>query len=172
LPDSRPAADEAATFYRRYIDAVPDGDVRATLAAQIDATAALVDGADAGHAYAPGKWTVRQVVQHLADAERIFATRLLRIARGDATPQPGFDENAYADATAADTRPLADVADDLRAVRASTLALLGGLPADAWSRTGIVSGHPVSVRALAWIAAGHERHHAAILRERYGLTGA
>ncbi len=169
MPDTRPTADEAAPFYHRYIDAVPGGNVRATLAAQIAVTATLVDGADAEHAYAPGKWSVRQVVQHLADTERIFATRLLRIARGDATPQLGFDENAYAEATASDARPLSNVVGELRAVRASTLALLGGLPAEAWSRTGTASGHLVSVRALVWIAAGHERHHAAILRERYGL---
>lgn len=165
----RPALHEYAPFYARYVDAVPDGDVRQTLTAGIGATLALLDGADPAHAYAPGKWTVRQVVQHLADAERIFATRALRIARGDPTPQPGFEENAYADATAADARPLATVADELRAVRVATLALLGGLPADAWPRTGTASGHPVSVRALVWIVAGHERHHAAILRERYGL---
>lgn len=164
----RPGPDEYAPFYTRYVDAVPDGDLLDLLKTQIDATAALVDSADPAYAYGPGKWTVRQVVLHLADAERIFATRALRIARGDQTPQPGFDENAYADAAAGDARPLASVVDEFRAVRAASLALFGSLSDDAWASTGTASGHGVSVRALAWILAGHERHHATILRERYG----
>ena len=168
--DRRPDASEFAPFYAPYVARVEDAGPRASLAGGLDALAAVLEGADADHAYAPGKWTVRQVVQHVADAERIFATRALRIARGDATPLPGFDENAFADATAGDTRPLADVLGELRAVRASTLALVDGLPADAWACVGTASRHAVSVRALVWITAGHALHHAAVLRERYGLA--
>jgi len=168
--DRRPDASEHAAYYARYVALVPDAGARARLAQDLDALAAMLDGADADHAYAPGKWSVRQVVQHVADAERIFATRALCIARGDQTPLPGFDENAYADATAGDVRPLADVLGELRAVRAATLALVDGLPDEAWDRVGTASGHPVSVRALVWIMAGHAIHHAAILRERYGLA--
>lgn len=168
--DRRPDASEHAPFYAPYVARVPDAGARASLAEGFDALAAMLDGADADHAYAPGKWSVRQVVQHLADAERIFATRALRIARGDATPLPGFDENAYADATAGDARPLADVLAEWRSVRAATLALVDGLPAEAWDRVGTASGHTVSVRALVWITAGHALHHAAVLRERYGLA--
>lgn len=168
--DTRPPVSDYAPSYERYVALVPEGlHVRDMLAEQVRETQLLVSGADPDAAYAPGKWTVRQVVQHLSDAERVFATRALRIARGDPTPQPGFDENAYADATAADRRPLAAVVDELAAVRAATVALVDGLPPEAWARTGTASGHAVSVHALVWIVAGHERHHAAILRERYGL---
>ncbi len=167
MPDCRPDASEHAAVYAAYVARVPDVGARASLATGLDAFATALDGAD--HAYAPGKWTVRQVVQHVADAERIFATRALRIARGDATPLPGFDENTYADATAGDTRPLSSVLAELRAVRAATLALVDGLPDEAWSRVGTASGHAVSVRALVWITAGHALHHEAVLRERYGV---
>lgn len=144
--------------------------LRRVLDAHADTLAALTTGADPDAAYAAGKWTVRQVLQHVVDAERIFTARALRIARGDATPLPGFDENAYADATAGDRRPLDAVVAEMKAVRAATLALLDALPAEAWGRTGTASGQPVSVRALLWITAGHALHHEAVLRERYGLT--
>lgn len=169
MPDRRPTPDTLAPFHAPYLARVPDGDIRATLAADFDAHTALLAGADPDHAYAPGKWTVRQVVQHLADAERIFATRALRIARGDETPLPGFDHDAFAETTAPDRRPLASVVDEWRAVRAATLALFDGLPTPAWERVGKANGHPVSVRALAWITAGHARHHADLLAERYDL---
>ena len=176
MPDiPRPAPDECASYYHRYIAQVPDGDLTAFLTAQLDETAALLDGLPAeraGFRYAPGKWSVREVVGHVADAERVFAYRALRIARGDATPLPAFDENAYVDEAGFDDRPLADLLDEFRRVRLATLALLDGLPDDVFGRWGTASDHPVTVRALAYITAGHAQHHLALFRERYGLGAA
>lgn len=157
-------------FYARYVARVPDGNVAATLATQVDDTVALLaDLSDdqALHRYAPGKWSIKDVVAHVADAERVFSYRILRFARADDTPLPGFDETAWASAASADRRPLSDLLAELQAVRASTVALLRGLTADALERTGTANGVPISVRAMAWIVAGHELHHRHILRERY-----
>jgi hypothetical protein len=111
-------------------------------------------------------------VLHLSDAERIMAYRALRVARGDQTPLPGFDETLYAPQSGADGQPLAALVTELSHVRQATLDLFRHLPPEAWTRRGTASGHPVSVRSLAWIIAGHERHHLATLEERYGLWSA
>jgi uncharacterized damage-inducible protein DinB len=166
----RPDASEFQAYYGRYIDRVPDGDLLQTLRAQLDDTRALVREAGearGGHRYEPGKWSIREVLGHVIDAERIFAYRALRIARGDATPLPGFDENAYAEVSNADARTLAQLAEELEHVRMSTIALFRGLDDAALARMGTASGGPASARALAWIIAGHERHHQLLLRERY-----
>ena len=168
--NQRPAADEHAPYYGKYIDRVPDGDIETVLEEQIGDTLALLRSLseeDGGRAYAEGKWTVKEVVGHVSDAERIFSYRLLRAARGDATPLPGFDENAFTPAGRFNERTLASLVDELAAVRAATLALVRGLSADAWDRRGVASGHGFSVRAAAYIIAGHERHHAGLIRERY-----
>ena len=163
---ARPAADEYAPFYHGYVAAVPGDDAGDALtqpalaAALADADPALAD-----HAYAPGKWTLAQVAQHVIDTERLFAGRLLRIARGDQTPLPGFDQDPYV--AAATPRPLASLAGELVRLRASTLDLVGSLaPADL-ARTGTASGRRLSARAAVWIVAGHERHHLRVVRERY-----
>ena len=166
----RPDASEYLQYYGKYVDRVPDGDLLQTLRAQLDETLALVRGLpeeQGGHRYAPGKWSIREVVGHVIDAERIFAYRALRIARGDTTPLPGFDENAYAAASEADARTLAGLADELEHVRLSNIAMLRGLSDEALARRGTASDAPVSARALAWIIAGHELHHRGLLRERY-----
>jgi uncharacterized damage-inducible protein DinB len=166
----RPAADEYAPFYAGYIAQVEDGDVRLQTGSQIRDTVALLDGlSDEGAElrYGADKWSIKEVVGHLADAERIMAYRMLRIARGDETPLEGFDENAYVPAARCDSLSLQSLLDELRAVRAATLALERNLPAEAWTRSGTANGHRVSARALAYIIAGHELHHRAILRERY-----
>jgi hypothetical protein len=119
--------------------------------------------------YAPGKWTVKEVVGHLTDVERIMSYRALRIARGDATPLPAFDENTYVPAGGFDRRPLAHLLGELRTVRAASLDLFRSFDAAAWVRRGTVSEHPMSVRALACIIPGHERHTVEVLRTRYGL---
>jgi uncharacterized damage-inducible protein DinB len=173
----RPDASEHLPYYSKYVDRVPDGDLLQTLREQLDNTLTLVGGLDeaqGGHRYAPGKWSIRQSLTHVIDAERIFAYRALRIARGDQTPLESFDENAYAEAADADARTLADLADELRHVRMGNLALFASLSDEALARRGTASGGPVSVRALAWIIAGHEMHHVALFRERYlpGLPGA
>jgi uncharacterized damage-inducible protein DinB len=169
-----PAADEYAAWYAGYVAAVGDADPVAILSDQrsvVERELAGLDETRALHRYAPGKWSVKEVLGHVTDAERIFAYRLLRIARGDATPLPGFEENAYVAAAGFDARPMADVAAEWRAVREATLALLGTLDAAALERRGTASGYPVSARALVWIIAGHPAHHLSVLRERYGVAG-
>lgn len=168
----RPEAGEFAEFYAGYVARVAEPDPVAAMAAQIEETGALLgrrSDADALRRYAPGKWSVKEVIGHLADAERVFAYRALRFARGDAAPLASFDETAYVPAGGFDRRPLAELLSEFRDVRRATLALFRGLDAAAWRRSGTASGKGVSVRALAYIIVGHERHHVEILRERYGL---
>jgi hypothetical protein len=136
----------------------------------IDIATALIHDVDEGRAitgYAPGKWSVKEVVLHCTDAERIFAYRALRIARGDATELPGWDEQAYTPEGRANERSLTDLLHELETARAATVALFAGLPAATWARVGRANGSPVSVRALAWITAGHLLHHLDVLQDRY-----
>lgn len=166
----RPGATEYADGYAGYVGMVPDGEIVTTLRDQGRALCdalARVPESHAGHRYAEGKWSIREVVGHLIDAERIFAYRALRIARGDATPRAGFDENAFTAAAGSDARTLADLVDELRVVRDASVRLFASLPAEAWPRMGTASERPVSVRALAFITAGHAMHHLHVLRERY-----
>jgi uncharacterized damage-inducible protein DinB len=170
MPDIRPASDEHVPYYASYIAQVPDGDVVATLAGQIDETLDLLRPLGEDQAlfrYAPGKWSVKDVVNHLIDAERVFMYRALSFARGATDSLPSFDEDAWAPMAEADRVPLDELLDEFAAVRAATVSLLANLPRAAWSRRGIASGKGVSVRALAWITAGHERHHRRVLGERY-----
>ena len=167
---ARPQAVEYASYYQRYVSLVPEGDVIATLEGQCGSTAALLRSIPeerAGHRYAEGKWSIRELVGHVIDAERIFSYRLLRIARGDQTPLAGFDQEPYVALGAFDARTLAGIVDEFEAVRRATLLLLQSLTPDAWDRSGTASDNPVSVRALACIMAGHELAHLAVLRERY-----
>jgi len=166
----RPAAHEYDPFYAGYIARVPEGDIVRILDRQLEETLRPLRGLDergASFAYAAGKWTVREVVGHLCDAERVFAYRALRIARGDTIDLPGFDENAWAPAAGHDDRPLAERLDELAAVRRATMLLLESLPDEAWRRVGSANGSPASVRAIATVIAGHELHHRAVLAERY-----
>lgn len=166
----RPDSTEYAPFYAGYVAKVPDGDLLRTLEEQDEQTMALLSGVPESRgslAYAPGKWSLKEVVGHLADAERVFSYRALRIARGDTMSLPGFDEKAWVPNAGSNSRTLADLLGELRVVRASTLALLRHLPPESVGRVGTASDTPVSVRAIAWIIAGHERHHIGIIRERY-----
>jgi hypothetical protein len=119
--------------------------------------------------YAPEKWSIKEIVNHLSDVERIFVYRALRFARGDTTPLPSFDENAYAPEMRADERTLADLLAEWADIRRATLAFFQHLPAGTWERMGTASGHPCSVRALAYATAGHARHHLRVLGERYAV---
>ena len=159
-------------FYAGYIAALEGAEPIAALVAQESELLGLVSGLDetaAGYRYAPGKWSIRDVLGHLADTERIMAYRLLRIARGDRTPLPGFDENQFAEAAGADRRTLAELIAEYRTVRAATLALARGLTEEALDNRGTSNEAPMTARALLYIIPGHERHHLRILRERYGL---
>jgi uncharacterized damage-inducible protein DinB len=167
---TRPADDEYLSYYGKYIARVPDGDLLAGLESQLEETVALLDEfgeAGAGTRYAPGKWSVKELVGHVADAERIFAYRALCAARGEGGGLPGFDENAYVENAGFDGRTLNSLMGELTAVRRATLSLFRNLRDDELTRRVTANGAPVSVRALAWIIAGHERHHVGLLRERY-----
>jgi uncharacterized damage-inducible protein DinB len=166
----RPEAGEFAPHYGTYVNAVQGSDALPALKAQRETTArflAAVPESRAGFRYAEGKWSLREVVGHLCDAERSFAYRLLRFARADATPLSGFDENTYVPAGEFERRSLASVAGEFVAVRDATLALVQGLTAEALQRRGPANGKEISARALAWVIAGHEAHHIRVLGERY-----
>jgi uncharacterized damage-inducible protein DinB len=167
---TRPGADEFAPYYARYIDQVPDGDPLATLEAQLADTVALMDRfGEAGslHRYAEGKWSVKDVLGHLADAERVFCYRAMAAARGETGSLPAFDENAWVANANFDARSLASLLGEMTAVRRATLALFRGMTEAELARRVVANNVPVSARALLWIVAGHERHHQGILRERY-----
>ena len=166
----RPAVGEYAPFYAGYVDGVPEGDVVEILERQGQELAALLAGVagDRGdYRYAPDKWTVKEVVGHIIDAERIFSYRALRIARGDATPLPSFDQDGYVQRGGFGRRTVADLAGEFAAVRAATVALFSAMTDEESRRVGTASNASVTARGLAYITAGHERHHARILRERY-----
>lgn len=170
MPITKPSSDEYAPYYDTYVSKVPGTCALAALEAQRDSTRQLLAGipaAKASFSYAPGKWTVREVIGHLADAERIFAYRMLRFARNDQAPLASFDENSYVPEGRFERRGLADVAAEFTSVRDATLTLARSLDAEALLRRGTASNKIMSVRALAWVIAGHEIHHLGVLRERY-----
>jgi DinB family protein len=171
LPHPNPDEfDPAAAAYVARIGAVDDAGRQ--LETQRDRVVSLLSGLSAAQAasrYAPGKWSVTEVVGHLSDAERVFAYRLLRVGRGDETPLSGFDENTYVPAGAFERRSFADVLDEWITVRNATLALVRGLPSEAWARRGRANDRVVSTRALVYIMLGHVEHHLVILAERYGV---
>jgi uncharacterized protein YciI len=165
-----PDASEYPAYAQPYVDLVAGADVLDALAAQQDDAVRLLDSIDekrAEFAYGAGKWTVKQVVNHVIDAERVFAYRALCIARNDLRPLPGFDENEYAGNAPAATLTLRKLRNEFQAVRSATICLFQNLPEEAWLRRGTANQYEVTVRGLAFQIAGHERHHVKILRERY-----
>jgi hypothetical protein len=173
LPDvRRPAPSDHPPSFQPYIDLVPDGDVLRHLERQGETTAALlatVDEARGAFAYAPGKWSIKRLVQHVVDGERMFGYRALCIARGEVGNLPPFDEDTYAAHDGSDGRRVADVVAEFAAVRRATVLLFQGFDGAAWQRRGLANGKPVAVRSLPWIVAGHELHHLTVLRDRYGV---
>ena len=176
----RPAPTEHAPYALTYVDAAAKAmshashpTIQDVLHTQVKALHVLVDGVDqttALRAYAPGKWSLLESLLHVADSERVFAYRLLRIARGDQTPLPGFDQDAWVPQSDANRRSLGDILTEIKAVRSATLALIESLDEVSAARTGISGGNPVSARALAWMIAGHFAHHLEITESRY-LSG-
>jgi hypothetical protein len=169
-PTTAPDRTEAADYYFTYIDKVPAGDVCQILETQLSETVALLRPVSEEQSlgrYAPGKWSVREVVSHINDTERLFVFRAMWFARGLEGALPSFDQDVAIRSAGADARSLASHLDEFRAVRAATLTLFQNLPPDAWMRRGMASGYSFTVRALAYIAAGHVAHHAVILKERY-----
>jgi hypothetical protein len=165
-----PQRSEAAPYYFKYIDRISSDDIVGQLEAQLNETVAFLGGISEEkslHRYAPDKWSIRQLVSHVIDAERVFLSRAFWFARGFDSSLPSYDEKASASAARADDVAWANHIEDFRAVRLSTLTFFRNLPSDAWMRSGIASDNPFTVRALAYIIAGHVAHHSAILRERY-----
>jgi len=167
---ARPKPGEYDPYYDRYISLIPGNDIIGTLEKQLPKTVALLSARreeDGGLRYAPDKWTVKEVLGHLIDTERIMAYRALRIARNDRTPIEGFEQDDYVrDGPFAELRVL-DLVEEFTTVRAATLSLLRPLRASDWTRRGVANQNEISVRALAYIIAGHELHHRHILEERY-----
>ncbi len=170
-PSGRPMDGEFAPYAKPDLDFVPGDDAIAALRATAAQTITLLSSLDetfiAGRTYAAGKWTIKQIVGHLSDDERIFAYRALCVARGDTRPLPGFDENEYMACVDFESRTLRELIDEFRVVREATITLLEPLSPEEWVRRGMVNGYEASVRGLAFHVAGHELHHVRILRERY-----
>ena len=166
----RPQPGENAPYYDRYITLVPGNDILAALEDQRRQMLLLLSGrteAEGDLRYAPEKWSLKEVLGHLNDTERIMSYRALRIARGDATPIEGFEQDDYVRNGPFQQRPLADLIEDYIAVRRATVSLFRNLDEPAWTRRGTAADNEVTVRALAYIIAGHELHHRKILEEKY-----
>ncbi|GGJ73543.1 DinB family protein [Deinococcus aquiradiocola] len=168
-PPTRPQPGDHSEFHARYVNLVPETDVLAAMQAQAPVTrAALLAFADRpDHAYAPGKWTVRQVLGHMTDTERVFGYRALSFARADTSPLPGFEQDDWMATTDFGTYRLPDLLTEFETVRAGHLSWLTHLPDAAWEGRGVASGQSVTVRSLAFMLLGHERAHLQILQERY-----
>ncbi|MEM6397198.1 MAG: DinB family protein [Bacteroidota bacterium] len=164
---------EYAPFYAPYIEKVPTGNLLEVYQASATENRdfyATVSPEKQNYAYAPGKWTIAEVLQHVIDMERIFAARLLRVGRGDQTPLPGVDQNDYAEAASFELRPYDGLVEEYFLLKQSNLAMAKGFPSNAWARMGNASGNDVSARALFAMLVGHEQHHLRIIRERYFST--
>lgn len=168
--DRKPEPSEYSPGVAEYISRIPAGDIIGTLESQLEETLALVGGLSeeqADHRYAEGKWSIREIIGHLCDAERVFSYRALRFARGDRTPLAGFDENEYMTHSPFGEVPLADLLSEFQSLRRATIYFFRNLDEIALMRSGPANGVETSVRALAFIIAGHENHHQEILRTRY-----
>ena len=165
-----PARDEAAPYYYRYIDRVTSNNIVPVLRNQLDEALPLlrsISEAKSLHRYAPDKWSIRELLNHVSDSERVFVSRALWFARGFTTPLPSFDQNTAINNAYADDVSWATHVEEFVAVRQASVLFFGNLPEEAWMRTGIASDNPFTVRSLAYIVAGHLDHHLAIVRERY-----
>lgn len=167
---NRPNTDEYAEYYEKYISLIPDGEVVPILEAQIGEMGAMfsaVPEEKGTYRYGPGKWTCKESISHLIDGERIFAYRMLRVSRGDQTPIEGFEQDEYVENSNANDRSFAELLEEFELQRRSTLLLVRNLSDEATLRMGTASDCPVSVRALAYMMAGHVRHHQRIFAEHY-----
>jgi DinB superfamily len=167
---TRPLPGEYAEGYAPYLAEAPEGDALVLLQSQLEEVADLfsrLSEAQGAHRYAPGKWSLKDLIQHLSDSERIFAYRCLRIGRGDATPLPGFDENTFAASASADERSIADLLADFRAARLSSVELFRSLADGAWMQSGTSNNRTITARCIPYICLGHGAHHLTVIRERY-----
>ena len=171
---TRPATAETAPYYFRYIDLVPDGNIVETLSKQLTETSSFlgtISEEQSLHRYAPDKWTVRDVLNHVNDGERVFLYRALWFARGFPGELPSMDQDVGAAGAEANNVSWADLTEEFRHIRLATLSFFRNLPPAAWSRSGVASDNPFTVRALAYIIAGHTKHHETVIRERYLSAG-
>jgi len=169
----KPDTTEYLPYYGKYVSLVPDGDILTVLEKQIEETVGLLNSIPESWStfrYAPDKWSIKELVGHMIDSERIFAYRALRFARDDKTPLPGYEQDDYVSNASFDSCRLLDLSSELRSVRQSTVFLFKHLDENAWMRRGLANDAEASVRALAHIIAGHELHHREILRGRYLLA--
>ncbi|MCI0491227.1 MAG: DinB family protein [Blastocatellia bacterium] len=167
---TRPDTSEYAPYYERYISLVPEGDIIALLSRQLEETLDLLRGisdAKAQYRYAPDKWSIKEVIGHIIDSERIFAYRALRFARNDGAPLAGFEQDGYVRYGGFDGREMADLLEEFEHVRRANIHMLRSFDDRGWERRGTASEAEVSVKALAYIIAGHERHHVRVLKTRY-----
>ncbi|HKG60621.1 MAG TPA: DinB family protein [Pyrinomonadaceae bacterium] len=167
---TRPQTTEAADYYFKYIDLVTSDDIVPAMETQMGEMLQFLSGISEEqslHAYAPGKWTIREVLNHVNDGERVFAGRAFWFARGFTAPLPSFEQDVAVQNAHANNTSWADLVEEFKIVRLATISLFKSLPAEAWERTGVASDNPVSVRAIAYIIAGHVTHHTGVLREKY-----
>ena len=168
----RPAETDYDPYYAPYLALVEEEDVLEAIEQQSYQTQKLlscVEEARGAHRYAEGKWSIKELMGHVCDAERVFGYRLMAVGRGEVRSLPGFDENSYVASGAFDEWKLADLVEQYAHLRRANLLLLRNLPEEAWNRRGVANEKPVTARALAWILVGHERHHMKVLREKYGV---
>lgn len=166
----RPLASEYAPFYETYVGRVPETDILAVLREQRDSTLAMMEGVPAekvDYRYAPEKWTLRQVFGHVVDMEWVFTARAIHFARLVAAPLPGVEQDDFMKVARFEARPWPSLREQFAHLRSANILLFEGFDEEAWGRRGVASGNPITVRALAYIIAGHQRHHLGVIRERY-----
>lgn len=171
---TRPQPNEAASYYFAYIDLITSDEIVPVIKSQLDETLGVlqsISDEQSLHSYAPGKWTIREVLNHVNDCERVFLGRAFWFARGFKDPLPSFDQNLAVQAAHANQTPWSDLVNEFRNVRLGTISFFSNLPAEAWSFSGTASDNPFTVRSVAYIIAGHVTHHIGVLREKYGITG-
>jgi uncharacterized damage-inducible protein DinB len=170
---TRPQTTEAASYYFNYIDLITSDEIVPAMESQMDETLHLLEGISEEQSlksYAPGKWTIRELLNHVNDGERVFLGRAFWFARGFQDPLPSFEQDVAVQAANANQTPWSELVEEFRTVRLSTLSFFKHLPEEAWSRSGVASDNPMSVRAIAYIIAGHVAHHTQVLKEKYGIT--
>ncbi|SDO10490.1 DinB superfamily protein [Paenibacillus sp. yr247] len=166
----RPDQEEYTPFFDTYISQVPEGNYLSFLHSQLDAIVALfspVSNERGLSRYAPGKWSLKEVLGHMTDTERIMSYRMLRIARGDITNLPGFDQDLFISNTSFDELSIEDLLHDFQTVRQSTFSLIKTISEAAWSRKGVANNNEISARALAYVIAGHAQHHLGVIQNKY-----
>jgi hypothetical protein len=171
---TRPQPTEAASYYFAYIDLITSDEIVPVIKSQLDETLGFLKGISEEQSlqsYAPGKWTIREVLNHVNDGERVFLWRAFWFARGFQDPLPSFEQDLAVQAAHANQTPWSELVNEFRNVRLGTISLFDNLPAEAWSFTGTASDNPFTVRSLAYTIAGHVAHHTRVLREKYGITG-